>query len=90
MSTIAHLQKPGDTNSWHVRSSFLSKNWMMAAGSIRRGFRWELDGLAGALRPAMKANRRATKNSTSSAISDMPRVVPAYPRIALLMRFDFL
>src|SRR5438552_8786039 len=62
---------------------------MMAAGCIRRGFRWELDGLGGALRPATKANRRATKNSISSAISDMPGVVPAYPRIALLMRFDF-
>jgi len=89
MSTMAHLPELGDTNSWHVRSSFLSNNWMMATGSIRRGFRWELDGLADALRRPMRTSCRATKNSTGSAISDMPGVVPAYPRIALLMRFDF-
>jgi len=89
MSTIAHLQKPGDTNSWHVRSSFLSKNWMMAAGSIRRGFRWELDGLGNAVLRAIKGKSLLLKNSINSAIWDMRLVVGASQRSVRPMRFGF-
>jgi hypothetical protein len=62
---------------------------MMAAGSILGGFPWELDGLAGALHPAMKANCRATKNSINSAIWDMPVVVGGSQRSVHPMQFGF-
>jgi len=85
----ASFPKPGDTNSWHARFSFLSKNWMMAAGSILRGFPWGLDGLGNAVLRATKGKNLALKNSINSAIWDMRPVVGASQGSVHPMRFGF-
>jgi len=61
----------------------------MAAGSILRGFPWELDGLGNAVLRATKGKNLALKNSINSAIWDMRPVVGASQRSVHPMRFGF-
>jgi hypothetical protein len=76
-------------NSWHARFSFLTKNWMMAAGCIRRDFPWELDGLGNAVLRAIKGKSLMLKNCINSAFWDMRLVVGASQRSVRPMRFGF-